>query len=324
MLRSAATIELVEDGPTSAILRIVNHTGHKLISGFPEGRRMWLHVEFLAADGSSVGEINPYTPLVTTTDPEGFPIYLSGGDLAVTDERLVYEAKMSSTLTGEEKTFHFVLATDRYKDNRIPPKGFLYNEADSRLIRPRWHGDIATDYFTSSEYSGGYDEVTIVKPPGTAGWKASLHYQTTSKDYVEFLRDEIHGTNPTLSSPTPSGEAEAYIIQTDSFFDDQRGWGDAIWELWLHNQGASPILMAEAISPASSVSVVPGSGHAEIRFPGLPGWSYQVQASETLTEGSWQDVGGEITGAGELITVQDPAAGTLDRRFYRIVSRTAE
>ena len=32
-------------------------------------------------------------------------------------------------------------------------------------------------------------------PPGAAGWVATLYYQTTSKEYIEFLRDEING-NP--------------------------------------------------------------------------------------------------------------------------------
>ncbi|MFN2196699.1 MAG: phosphoglycerate kinase, partial [Anaerolineales bacterium] len=39
----------------------------------------------------------------------------------------------SSSLTGEDETFHFALATGRYKDNRIPPKGFRIGEAADRL-----------------------------------------------------------------------------------------------------------------------------------------------------------------------------------------------
>jgi hypothetical protein len=37
----------------------------------------------------------------------------------------------------------------------------------------------------------------------------------------------------------------AYLIQTDPFFDDLKGWGDAIWDLWLHNNGAAPVIMAQ-------------------------------------------------------------------------------
>jgi hypothetical protein len=65
----------------------------------------------------------------------------------------------------------------------------------------------------------------------------------TSKEYVEFLRDEINGDGTTLTTPVPSGEALAYIIQNDPFFSNLKGWGDAMWDLWLHNDGNDPIQM---------------------------------------------------------------------------------
>ena len=60
----------------------------------------------------------------------------------------------------------------------------------------------------------------------------------------------------TLTSPTPSGEPVAYIVQTDPFFAKLRPWGDAIYDLWEHNHGLDgsgvqvpgivPVLMTEA------------------------------------------------------------------------------
>jgi hypothetical protein len=85
----------------------------------------------------------------------------------------------------------------------------------------------------------------MVRPQGH-----TLFYQTTSREYIEFLRDEINGTgNLTLSSPTPSGEPEAYVVQTDPFFIGLKAWGDTIWNLWMHNMnvdGAAPFLMTSA------------------------------------------------------------------------------
>jgi hypothetical protein len=112
----------------------------------------------------------------------------------------------SLELTGEQKSFHFALGTDRYKDNRIPPKGFDTSGMNDRNAQPRWEGADAPNYFTVAEYAGGYDDVTVTKPTGTDTWYATLYYQTTSKEYIEFLRDEINGNADTLSSPTPSGE----------------------------------------------------------------------------------------------------------------------
>ncbi len=251
-LEMAATLSIVNEDATSATIRVKNNTGHKLISGFPEGRRMFLNVKFFDSAGNPIEEINPYAPLVTTQDAGGNEVYVSGGDIASKTEELVWEAEMSSLdLTGEQKTFHFALATDRYKDNRIPPKGFDTGpEMYTRFAQPKWEGIDAVNYFTSAEYAGGYDDVTITKPTGTASWYGTLYYQTTSKPYVEFLRDEINGTATTLSSPTPSGEPQAYIVQTDPFFTNLKGWGNAIWDLWLHNGGAEPVAMA-------SVGMVP-------------------------------------------------------------------
>ena len=82
---------------------------------------------------------------------------------------------------------------------------------------------------------------------------------------MEFLRDEVNGSAATLSSPTPSGEAQAYIVQTDSsgFFNNLKGWGNAIWDLWVHNGGAAPIEMARlgaAPQPETPLAVDPPSG----------------------------------------------------------------
>lgn len=256
-LQMAARIEVVSENSSSIVLRIYNNTGHKLLSGYPEGRRMWLNVRFLDAEGNLIDEVNPYEPLVVTRDAQGHVTDALGGDLIVTRDDLVWEAHMSSALTEEAETFHFVLASDRYKDNRIPPKGFDIGAAPDRIVVPRAGGSDAPAYFTSAEYSGGYDEVVIPKPPDSQ-WSAALYYQTTSREYIEFLRSEINGSGGTLSAPTPSGEPFAYIAQNDAWFASLRDWGNAMWELWAHNGGAPPVLMAQiGVDPPCEVPSSP-------------------------------------------------------------------
>lgn len=243
-LEMAATLTIEAEDVNSATVRVQNNGGHKLISGFPEGRRMFLNVKFFNVDGNLISEINPYAPLVTTQDSLGNEVYVSGGTITARDEYLIWEAKMSSELTEETESFHFVLATDRYKDNRIPPKGFDTINMVDRLAQPKWEGSDKLDYFTDAEYAGGYDEVTIAKPEGTATWYATLYYQTTSKEYIEFLRDEINGDATTLTG-TGAGGDPAYIVQTDPFFANLKGWGNAIYDLWLHNGGSAPVQIAQ-------------------------------------------------------------------------------
>lgn len=240
----AASINNLSYDPASGALsfQVQNQTGHKLISGFPEGRRMFVNVKFYNS-GILLHEINPYDYEAGTL--KGMPASPIGANETYIDE-LVYEAHMSSSLTGEEATFHFALATGRSKDNRIPPKGFRITEAEARLVDPRYHNTQDLDYFTSEEYAGGYDEVDIqdygVLITGADLVEVNLYYQTTSREYIEFLRDEINGDqNQTLP-------AQAYIIQTDPFFAQLKAWGNTLWNLWLHNKdlpGAAPFLMTQ-------------------------------------------------------------------------------
>jgi hypothetical protein len=249
----AASIKNVSYTSNSGNLtfRIQNQTGHKLISGFPEGRRMFVNVR-AHKNGNLLYEVNPYDKGAATLKGLGYS-YQSGFGLPApaaigTNERyvdeLVYEMKPSSEITGETTTFHFVLGDDRYKDNRIPPKGFRITDASARLSQPRWAGGDALGYFSAAEYAGGYDDVSLTIPSGADYVEVRLFYQTTSREYVEFLRDEINGNPNNRTLPS-----QAYVAQTDPFFSKLRAWGDTMWQLWLHNRevpGAAPFLMTEA------------------------------------------------------------------------------
>ncbi|MCB8921839.1 MAG: hypothetical protein H6662_09660 [Ardenticatenaceae bacterium] len=282
MLQMAAAIETVRYSPSSGNLdfEVHNYTGHKLISGFPEGRRMFINIKYYDADGNLLYEINPYDTAAHTLkgltgytyfDPDGVlpaPLPLSGDEHYV--DELVYEMHGSSIgLTGESETFHFVLSNGRYKDNRLPPKGFRINEAAARLSEPVWEGSSALDYFTAAEYAGGYDYVNMnndfgITVPGAMTVTVSLNYQTTSREYIEFLRNEINGTGTLTLSGTGAGGDDPYLIQSAqepsaTFFAGLRDWGDVMWGLWTHNAslpGAAPIEMAVGEWDPSSTTAV--------------------------------------------------------------------
>lgn len=234
----------------ACLFRVNNHTGHKLISGFPEGRRIFINIKaFVGA--TQVYEINPYDSTVGTlrglTGPlAGESPALQAGQAYI--DELVYEMHPSSTVTGESETFHFALGNGRYKDNRIPPRGFRIAEAAERDCEPVWHGAISSGYFTAEEYAGGFDQVSLALPQGCDRLEVRLYYQLTSREYVAFLRNEINGTGATLNGNGVSGDAP-YRIQTDPWFSQLKAWGETIWSLWLNNKerpGAAPVLMASA------------------------------------------------------------------------------
>ena len=264
-LHDAAAIQGINYSMANGQLsfQVQNQTGHKLISGYPEGRRMFLNIRFYYDDDLLL-EVNPYDSAAGTLkglsgyvydDPNGIlpdPTALGANERYV--DELVYEMHGSSSITGEDETFHFALSDGRYKDNRIPPMGFRIGEAGARLAEPVWQGNPALDYFSAAEYVGGYDEIDLgdfgVRVPGADKIEISLYYQTTSREYIEFLRNEINGEGElTLSSPGVSGDP-AYLIQTDPFFSQLKAWGDTMWQLWSHNMnlpGAAPVPMVTSI-----------------------------------------------------------------------------
>jgi hypothetical protein len=64
-LAEAATLEVSK---TPDFVKVINHTGHKLISGYPEGRRMWLHVTWYDTDNVVVREDGRYGDLQLQMD----------------------------------------------------------------------------------------------------------------------------------------------------------------------------------------------------------------------------------------------------------------
>lgn len=96
------------------------------------------------------------------------------------------------------------------KDNRIPPRGFT--NANFEMIQSP-----PVDYtYADGQYS---DETAYTGlPPETFRVVASLYYQTVSKEYVEFLRDE-NRTNDA---------------------------GQVLYDLWNTNGKSAPVLMNQA------------------------------------------------------------------------------
>lgn len=284
--RAAAIEDVAYNLSTGALsFRVQNQTGHKLISGFPEGRRLFVNVRFFDPVGAVIAEVNPYDATVGTLkglDPAYSP---NSPPLAANEyyvDELVYEIHLGSTFLGVDETLHSLLATQRFKDNRIPPLGFRIDEAPERLAEPVWQGESAMGYFDSAEYAGGYDAVSLyddfgLAVPNAASLIITLYYQTTSREYVEFLRDEINGTAGSLPDPGAGGDP-AYLIQTDPFFSRLKIWGDTVWQVWEHNKdlpGAAPVPMTDATweGVPTAVTLAPGAARA------LPHWPWLLTAA---------------------------------------------
>jgi hypothetical protein len=203
MLQKAARL-LAWDSSGNLIVRVYNETAHKLPSGYPEGRRMWLNVKFYRADNSLIQE---------------YGFYNAGtGDLS--HDTTIYEIEPGlstdwATVLGlpAGPSFHFVLNNQIYKDNRIPPRGYTFNNFLSIGSPPVTNGAPDPSRYANGQY---WDDPSFPMPADTFYAQVTLYYQTTSKEFIEFLKNE-NTTND---------------------------WGQRLYNAWVSSGRATPVAMA--------------------------------------------------------------------------------
>ena len=186
LLRRAVTLEASLAGGTLT-LQIINETGHKLPTGYPEGRRMWLHVRAYDARDRIVFESGRYNTATATLAGYG----TAPGDPGHDPELEVFEVlqglseEWAATIGRDPgKSFHLVLNDRILKDNRIPPRGFDNASFDAFGSAP-----------VGVTYADGQYWADVSYPVGTSAVRAdvALYYQTAAREYVEFLHDEAAG-----------------------------------------------------------------------------------------------------------------------------------
>ena len=177
MLQNAASLDL-ELSPLwsgwRARVRVTNETGHKLPTGYVEGRRMWIWLRAWDVENNLVYESGAYDPVtaVLTHDPE---VKIYECDLGISP------ALATATGLPAGPSFHFVLNDMTYKDNRIPPRGFTNANFAAVQASP-----VAATY-ADGQY---WDDTIYNLPANTHRVTVELRYQSASREYVEFLRDE--------------------------------------------------------------------------------------------------------------------------------------
>jgi hypothetical protein len=229
-LSQAASLEVIGD-----TVKIVNLTGHKLITGYPEGRRMWLNVKWYDGNDILVREDGAYGPIgINATDNAGVVREVKSLQNLHDPNTKIYEAHYGMTqewaaqlvdlgytttmplsfdrVTGdltmdlgtlagaeaetEHETFHFALNNTVIKDNRIPPYRMSYDEARKRNALP-----VPVSQYGDPGPGGEYqywDEVNLSAPVGVVYAEINLMYQSTSWEYIQFLYLANNGQNAFL------------------------------------------------------------------------------------------------------------------------------
>jgi len=237
MLQGAAAVEVTTapaataGGTLDAVVTVTNNSGHKLPTGYPEGRRMWLEVTLRDSGGTALWQSGAWDP--------------STGVLAPDPQLHVWEVKpgiwdLNGTGTCDvtggsgNPLFHFVLNDCVALDNRIPPLGF--SGGDDFETRP-----VGYTYPETSPGSGvlvNYDLVpySIPVPAGLTGEvtvTATLRYQTASKEYADFLLDEAVANNFPDDCITRSATGPPTMSR-----------GEILHDVWTRYGRSAPVDMA--------------------------------------------------------------------------------
>lgn len=284
LLTNAASLALA-DAPDQLHVIVTNECGHKLPTGYPEGRRVWLNVKFFDEAMNLLGESGTYNP--------------STGVLTRDADAKIYEvhpgietnlAIALGLLPGP--SLHFVLNNQTYEDNRIPPRGFTNANFAAFGGAPVGH------HYDDGQY---WDDTPYPLPAGATRAEVKLYYQSTSKEFVEFLRDE----NRTTSH------------------------GQTMYDLWNNNGKCPPTLIAEQTWVTAfgmkSAKFTP-QGKFRMEFLSRPGVSYTVEYKNSLADATWQTftANGTFTATNTLSSFEDDftassSGGTspTGQRYYR-------
>ena len=211
LLKTAAELKVSRNRDGKLQVRVTNLTGHKLPSGYPEGRRMWLNIQFLDSRGTIIAELGKYGDHADTLKGKAVKV----PTLIEPEATVVYEvvpgispamAKKHNKKPGP--SFHFVLNDVITKDNRIPPKGFNNEAFKKHLCEP------VGVHYADGQY---WHDAQFKIPPSTRRVRVRLMYQSMSWEYLKFLVEEN---------------------RTDD-------WSQKLYKTWTETGKCSPTVMAE-------------------------------------------------------------------------------
>ena len=220
-------------------LRVVNLTGHKLISGYPEGRRMWLNIVWKDSADATLRVDGEYGSLPLAYDIDGDSLNdtvetlldLEGPNTRVYEAHGAITQDWASKLLAVSASYGAVpVAYDRQTgavthtvaDIAALNPGeyhetfhFVLNNKVVKDTRIPPYGMAYDESLTRSilpvpatQYGdpgpGGtydyWDEVILNPPPGAVTAQIQLMYQPTSWEYIQFLDHANDGSVPFLAN----------------------------------------------------------------------------------------------------------------------------
>ena len=268
-----------EFGTAKVTVRITNEAGHKLPTGFAEGRQMWIHLTAVDSAGTTVYESGYRTDLYGVQGLARYEEIVYGVPQPRNQSIKVYEhvslAKnydpfnldgwnildytsgdpFDGTLTygpdGEvshfDKEFHFVLLNYVEKDNRIPPRGWIPEAyaADGAFVVD--HAQPDYDRYIVDGKPINYDDTTYTfdasQAEGDIEVTVEVLYQTFNEHYMEFLNHldtERMEYAEGRARNAPCADLDRNPRDGSTAYCDKETWGDILYDIWQNANDGQP------------------------------------------------------------------------------------
>jgi hypothetical protein len=251
-------------------VKIVNHTGHKLISGYPEGRRMWLNIKWYDANGNPLLDANgdpieygKYGFIIVQWDVNG-DLIVDENDKVKTiidpydPNTKIYEAHYGMTQEWAEElsALHdrsLVLSYDRY-DPDNPDKQFTlahlvaqapdtYHETFHFVLNNKVVKDNRIPPYGMS-YDKALQRNALPVPETQYGGGPGKTYDYFDTFHLNAPQGAASATIDLLYQPT-SYEYQLFLLKNNlkqnAFLELE---GDYMFEAWLNTGMADPYVMA--------------------------------------------------------------------------------
>lgn len=233
-------------------VKITNLTGHKLLSGYPEGRRMWLNIKWYDTNNQLVREDGKYGPLGVFVDNPATGqltevesiIDLEDSYTRIYDAHYAITSDWAAKLMEADADYYgpIPVSYDRATGaveltiNDLAQQGdgayhesfhFVLNNhiaKDNRIppygmefeeARKRNALPVPADQYGGPKGSEPYDhwdEFSLNVPPGAVRATIDLLYQGTSWEYIQFLYLANNGTDPARNGNLFLGEEGENIL----------------------------------------------------------------------------------------------------------------
>ena len=306
-------------------VKVTNNSGHRIPSGYPDGRRFWIDLQ--VSDGSGIVYQSGYydaaeaelltapgqafnralAPLIDATNPadNAVMVYERVTGTCVDDTGTAIfpdptAGEPVSCTASPALTNNFILF-----DNRILPKGFNYAALSEAGVK-FWNyvPDTMVPIEEQARYPDGqnWDEVTyrFIAPAGATALnaRAEVYWQTHTREFMEHLRDQDTSTvrpegPPNIFEPnyplTPNYLSDQIGLDTidDPYNLDRRGRSIPLNDNWGGIAYASWLLTGKGAPYPVAVADT-----AQVTRPGIPTNVFAAPLDLFTLQLSWDPVGG--------------------------------